>query len=71
METLARSAGVVLSRERLLELVWGYDFATDSNLVDVYVRYLRQRIDRPGQPSLVATVRGLGYRFDAPVDAPT
>jgi two-component system, OmpR family, response regulator PrrA len=58
---LARNAEVVLSRERLLELVWGYDFATDTNVVDVFVGYLRRKLEADGTPRLVHTVRGVGF----------
>lgn len=70
LEYFMRHAGRVLSRDDILTDVWGYDFASESNLVDVYVRYLRHRIDEPGKASLVATVRGHGYRFDAPGGSP-
>jgi len=66
LEYFMRHSGRVLSRADILTDVWGYNFASESNLVDVYVRYLRNRIDVPGQPSLLSTVRGSGYRFDAP-----
>ena len=58
---LARNAEVVLSRERLLELVWGYDFATDTNVVDVFAGYLRRKLEADGTPRLVHTVRGVGF----------
>ena len=59
METFLRHPNQVLSREQLLSRVWGYDFDPGSNVVDVYVRYLRNKIgsDR------IATVRGAGYRL--------
>ncbi|ADD44541.1 response regulator transcription factor [Stackebrandtia nassauensis] len=59
LDTLMRNAGQVLSREQLLSRVWGFDFDPGSNVVDVYVRYLRRKIgaDR------IETVRGLGYRL--------
>jgi len=66
LETLARDAGVVLSRERLLELVWGYDFAVDTNVVDVFVSQLRRKLEAGGEPRLIATVRGIGFRLAAP-----
>lgn len=66
MEYFMRRSGEVLSRERILFAVWEYDFDPGSNSVDVYVRYLRNKLDRPGEPSLIATVRGTGYRFDPP-----
>lgn len=51
----------VLSREQLLDAVWGYDYFGDTNVVDVYIRYVRKKIDRPNEPSLIQTVRGVGY----------
>lgn len=64
--TLARNAGVVLSRERLLELVWGYDFAAETNVVDVFVGYLRRKLEDGDQPRLLHTVRGVGFVLRAP-----
>src|SRR5206468_58326 len=66
LETLARNAGLVLSRERLLSLVWGYDFAVDTNVVDVFVSQLRRKLEAGGTPRLIATVRGIGFRLAAP-----
>ncbi|MFI6368770.1 response regulator transcription factor [Nocardia sp. NPDC050630] len=66
LSTLARNAGVVLSRERLLELVWGYDFAADTNVVDVFVGYLRRKLEVEGAPRLLHTVRGVGFVLRAP-----
>jgi len=65
LETLARNAGIVLSRERLLELVWGYDFAVDTNVVDVFVSQLRRKLEAGGAPRLVHTVRGIGFSLEA------
>ncbi|WP_116452505.1 response regulator transcription factor [Blastococcus litoris] len=63
---LAEEPGRVLSREELLERVWGYDYFGDSRLVDVHVRRLRKKVEQdPGQPTLVTTVRGMGYRIPA------
>ncbi|CCG03824.1 response regulator transcription factor [Blastococcus saxobsidens] len=60
---LAAEPGRVLSREELLERVWGYDYFGDSRLVDVHVRRLRKKIEPdPATPTLVTTVRGMGYR---------
>lgn len=56
-----KNAGSVLSREQILSDVWGYDFAGDTNLVDVYVRYLRQKIDEGYKLKLLQTSRGVGY----------
>jgi DNA-binding response OmpR family regulator len=60
---LMRNAGQVLSRVQILAAVWEYDFDPQSNVVDVYIRYLRNKVDTPGEPSLIETVRGSGYRF--------
>jgi DNA-binding response OmpR family regulator len=59
LETFLRHAGQVLSREQLLSHVWGYDFDPGSNVVDVYVRYLRRKLGG----DIVETVRGMGYRL--------
>ncbi|MET9026959.1 response regulator transcription factor [Nocardia sp. NPDC004168] len=66
LSTLARNVGVVLSRERLLELVWGYDFAADTNVVDVFVGYLRRKLEVDGTPRLLHTIRGVGFVLRAP-----
>ena len=58
---LAENAGSVLSREMILTRVWGYDYFGDTNVVDVYIRYLRTKIDEPFQTKLLQTVRGIGY----------
>lgn len=59
-EVLLRNQGIVLSREQLLSQVWGYDFDPGSNVVDVYIGYLRKKLG----PDLITTVRGMGYRVD-------
>ncbi len=51
----------VLSREQLLNGVWGYDYYGDTNVVDVYIRYLRNKIDKPYSTNLIHTIRGVGY----------
>ena len=61
-EVFVRHKGQVLSREQLLSHVWGYDFDPGSNVVDVYVRYLRRKLG----DGVIETVRGMGYRLDAP-----
>lgn len=61
-----RHPNQVLSRQQILDSVWEYDFDPESNIVDVYVRYLRNKIDERDRPSLIATVRGAGYRFEPP-----
>ena len=54
---------IVLTRDQLLEAVWGYEYGGDSNIVDVYVRYVRIRLNEPGDSKLIETVRGVGYVF--------
>jgi len=71
LEYFMRHAGEVLSRTRLIEHVWDFAFEGDSNVVDVYVRYLRRKIDRPFGKDSLETVRGAGYRLqEGPVGAP-
>jgi DNA-binding response OmpR family regulator len=53
-----------LSRTLIREAVWGYDYYGASNVVDVYVRHLRQKLEDNGQPALIHTVRGVGYKLD-------
>ncbi|WP_372797667.1 response regulator transcription factor [Pontiella sp.] len=65
LELLIRSPGRVYSRTQLLEHVWGYDFDPRTNVVDVYIRRVRGKIDAPDAPSQIETVRGVGYRFKA------
>jgi DNA-binding response OmpR family regulator len=61
----AQHRGQVLSRELILERVWGWDFIGDSRTVDVHVRWLREKIEQdPASPSRIITVRGAGYRFE-------
>jgi DNA-binding response OmpR family regulator len=65
LEYLMRHAGEVLSKARILEHVWDYTFDGDPNIVEVYVRQLRLRIDEPFGRSALRTVRGVGYRLEA------
>ena len=51
----------VLSREQILQGVWGFDFLGDSNLVDVRIKYLRDKLESSGRPRIIQTVRGAGY----------
>ncbi len=60
LEVFPRHRGQVLSREQLLSHVWGYDFDPGSNVVDVYVGYLRRKLGR----DRIATVRGMGYALE-------
>jgi DNA-binding response OmpR family regulator len=66
LEYFVRHSGQVLSRQQILSAVWDYAFDPGSNVVDVYVSYLRNKLDRRGEPSLISTVRGAGYRFEPP-----
>jgi DNA-binding response OmpR family regulator len=61
LETFARHAGIVLTREQLLQQVWGYDFAVDGNVVDVFVGYVRRKLEADGEPRILRTVRGVGF----------
>jgi two-component system, OmpR family, response regulator PrrA len=61
LAALARNSEVVLSRDRLLELVWGYDFAPDSRALDVFISYLRKKLETAGAPRILETVRGVGF----------
>jgi DNA-binding response OmpR family regulator len=64
---LIRNRGIALSRDLLLERVWGLDFIGDSRTVDVHIRWLREKIEPdPARPRYIQTVRGVGYRFEAP-----
>jgi two-component system response regulator PrrA len=63
LEVLARNVGLVLSRAQLLELVWGYDFEVESNVVDVFIGYLRRKLEADGEPRVIETVRGIGFRL--------
>jgi two-component system response regulator MprA len=56
-----RNPRQVLTRDMIYERVWGYDFGGESNIIDVYIRYLREKLERSGQPRLIHTVRGAGY----------
>jgi DNA-binding response OmpR family regulator len=61
LEFLLRNEGRVVTRSQILDHVWGYDYSPDSNLVDVYVTYLRRKIDRGHDRRLIRTIRGAGY----------
>ena len=65
LEMLMRHPNQVLGRTLIAEHVWGYDFYNQSNVVDVYIRYLRRKIDDPFEAKLIQTVRGMGYRMRA------
>ncbi len=61
LELFMRNPRQVLKRDLIYEKVWGYDFEGESNVIDVYVRYLRSKLEKAGRPKLIYTVRGVGY----------
>ncbi|MFE6759596.1 response regulator transcription factor [Streptomyces sp. NPDC057684] len=61
LELLVRNAGIVLDHATIYDRIWGYDFGPGSKNLAVYVGYLRRKVDEPGAPSLIHTVRGVGY----------
>ncbi len=61
LEFLMRNEGRVVTRTQILDHLWGYDYDSESNLVDVYVAYLRRKVDRGQERQLIRTVRGIGY----------
>lgn len=64
LKTLAQHAGMVLSREQLLEKVWGYDFYGEARVVDVHIGHIRQKLEYDSSdPQFIVTVRGVGYKF--------
>ncbi|HLJ66408.1 MAG TPA: response regulator transcription factor [Chloroflexota bacterium] len=65
LEYMMRNAGNVLTRTQILDHVWGYNFDSFSNVVDIYVHYLRNKIDREFEEPLIRTIRGVGYSLKA------
>jgi two-component system response regulator MprA len=61
LELFLRHPRQVLTREIIFDRVWGYDFGGESNVLDVYIRYLRAKLEKPGEVKLIHTVRGVGY----------
>jgi len=61
LELFLRNPRQVLTRDLIYDRVWGYDFGGESNIIEVYVRYLRQKTESDGEPRLIYTVRGVGY----------
>ena len=59
--TLASNPGIVVTREQLLDRVWGYDFEVNTNVVDVFVGYLRKKMEDERHPRIIETIRGVGY----------
>ena len=66
LELLARNSGVVLTHAAIYDRIWGYDFGPDSKNLAVYIGYLRRKLDAVGAPSLIRTVRGVGYSLSEP-----
>ena len=66
LEYLITTQGIVLSRDRIEQHIWNYDYEGGSNVVDVYIRYLRKKIDDGFEPKLIHTVRGAGYVLRVP-----
>ena len=66
LEYLITNQGIVLSRDRIEQHIWNYDYEGGSNVVDVYIRYLRKKIDDGFEPKLIHTVRGAGYVLRVP-----
>ena len=63
LQALMENRSIVLSREKLLDMVWGYEYAGETNVVDVYIRYLRAKLDDAFGVKYIHTVRGVGYVF--------
>jgi two-component system, OmpR family, response regulator len=63
LELFMRRPGQVFSKQRILDQVWGFDFEGDANIVEVYIKYLRRKIDEPFGRRTIQTVRGSGYRL--------
>ncbi len=61
LEYMMRNSGIILSREKIENYIWNYDYEGGSNLIDVYISYLRKKIDEGEQHKLIQTVRGVGY----------
>jgi two-component system response regulator MprA len=61
LELFLRHPRQVMTRDTIFDHVWGYDFGGESNIIEVYVRYLRQKLESSGEPRLLHTVRGMGY----------
>lgn len=66
LDYFMRNPGRVLTRTMIADHVWDYNFDTSTNVIDVYVNYLRKKIDTDREPKLIRTVRGVGYVLQAP-----
>lgn len=69
LEYLARNQDIVLSRDKIEQHIWNYDYEGGSNVVDVYIRYLRKKIDDNFEPKLIHTIRGAGYVLKNPLES--
>jgi DNA-binding response OmpR family regulator len=68
LEVLMRNVGRVVQRDSLIEKVWGGNSDIESNTLDAFVRLLRAKVDEPGQPGVIRTIRGVGYSICSPED---
>ncbi len=66
LEMFMRHPRQVLTRDVIFDRVWGYDFGGESNIIEVYIRYLRQKLEAEEEPRLIHTVRGMGYVLREP-----
>ena len=66
LEYLMRNKGRIVSRSMITQQVWKHNFDTESNIIDVYIKRLRAKIERPGSPRLLNSIRGVGYRMKEP-----
>jgi len=66
LEYLIRNKGRIVSRSMITQQVWKHNFDTESNIIDVYIKRLRAKIERPGSPRLLNSIRGVGYRMKEP-----
>lgn len=66
LQLLVQNVGIVLTREQIYDRIWGYDFETSSKSLDVYVSYLRRKLEAVGETVLIHTVRGVGYTVRVP-----
>jgi len=66
LDLFLRHPGQVMTREMIFDRVWDYDFGGESNVLDVYIRYLRQKLEENGEPRLIYTLRGVGYVMREP-----
>jgi two-component system copper resistance phosphate regulon response regulator CusR len=69
LEYLMRNAGQVVTKQMIADHVWNFDLDAESNFIEVYIYTLRKKLDFPGSPPIIHTLRGVGYRFDAPASA--